>query len=297
MPMRLARTIKKRIAAILYRYPWLFRTVQKAWFQTRWWAYLAGSWIFRRVGTVPEVPLSLDPATVRLRVSGDAVASDRWEPGWQEIAEDDRLGEVARAVLSGDPSTSSAHLDLTSRLDRGERPYGFASRREFDEEVAALRARGTGAAGELEVWIGETGKIAVRRGLLQLALARARGDKEISARVGRRHPAWDRLRRELAFDVRHRGNLYQKVLHPDFELFPALQKCVDRIRIVEPHLPKDMRTALDLGASFGQFSRFLEDHGFRVVAAEESPPTIHYLRMIRDTMGYRFEIFPRDVCT
>jgi hypothetical protein len=167
--------------------------------------------------------------------------------------------------------------------------------RELDRELAALHARRAGTASEIEVWIGESGKIGLRRGLLELALARARGEAAIPARVGRRHPAWERLRLELAFEVSKRKRLYQKVLHPDLDLFPAFQTCVDRIRIVEPHLPKDLHTALDIGAQFGQFSRFLEDHGFRVTAAEETPSTLHYLRLLRDTMGYSYEIFPHDV--
>jgi SAM-dependent methyltransferase len=229
-----------------------------------------------------------------LRVSTTPGGS-RWEPAWAGIPDEESLSALATAALSDDVRSAPAYSRTVDRLDRGERPFGFADRRELDEEITSLQADESGAAADVVVWIGETGKVGLRRGLLRLVLARERGDVAICARVERRHPAWERLRSELAFEVKRRGRLYQKVLHPDFELFPALQACRDRIQIVEPHLPKDLRTVLDLGASYGQFSRFLEDQGFRVTAAEESPSVIHLLRLIRDTMGYSFEIFPRDV--
>jgi hypothetical protein len=145
---------------------------------------------------------------------------------------------------------------------------------------------------QAEVWIDRHGRFLLQR---ELATPSPIGPTTVSVLVTRRHPRWERLRRELAFIANFNGRLYQKVLHPDLDFLPAHRQCTERIEIVRPHLPRHLKTVIDLGAAEGAFSRFLEDEGFDVLAVEQDPSVHFYLRLIRDTMGYRFRIFPHDI--
>lgn len=288
--------MKKKLAAVVYRYPRLYRRLRPIWLRLRWWSRRLAFQAYRLVERIPEPRISVTPTSVGRYVTTEASESPNWDEAAIEFPYNDRLAELVVGVVEGaDLGKLHGYREVMASFDRGERPYGFVDREEFDTAIEQLRGKSTVLEPELEVWLGRNGEILLRRGQLQLALARARGLDSVSASVGRRHSAWERLRVELAFVARKRGGLYQKVLHPDLDLFPALQVCVDRIRIVEGHLPDEPCTALDLGANFGEFSRFLEDKGYRVIAVEEDPASLHYLRLIRDTMGYAFEIFPQDV--
>jgi hypothetical protein len=295
MPASKRKQAKARVTRVLYRHPRLHRQARRGWLAAQYWASRPRLQLFRLLGQVPEAPLALDPADPDLRAAPASTDAPDWEPAWHDLSDDGELRDLARAAVESHARSSPAFGRLADRLERGEHPYGLSGPSELEQEVERVRAHARRPGSGIEVWIGRTGKLGVRRGLLELALARERGERPVRARVARRHPAWQRLRTELAFEERRRGHLYQKVLHPDLEVFRAAQTNTDRMRIVEPHLPKGLDTALDLGASLGQFSRYLEDHGFRVTAAEEAPFNVHFLRLIRDTMGYSFDIFPEDV--
>src|SRR5690606_9761262 len=69
----------------------------------------------------------------------------------------------------------------------------------------------------------------------------------------------------------------------------------ERYEALAPHIPKEARTALDIGSHWGYFAHRLEDHGLQVTAAENSPAYLKFLRRIRDLCGKKFEIFDRSV--
>lgn len=148
---------------------------------------------------------------------------------------------------------------------------------------------------ECSGFIDGNGHIVVVKGLLIVLSAVIRGVPKLPVRILWRHRHWLRLRKELVAIVKVQGRLYQRVLHPDLEGFPAVQPCTDRISLVEKHLPKGCGTALDLGACYGTFSRYLEQKGYRVVAVESDPCSVHVLSLVTSVFGSKVEIFPHDV--
>ena len=147
----------------------------------------------------------------------------------------------------------------------------------------------------VDVWVGPRGEIAIEGDQLTLAVAREAGWRALRARVQHRDPAWKRFRDELAFEARRAGKLYQRVIHPDLEVFPTVQICSDRIDLLRGKVPPGTGLAVDLGANSGQYSMFLEDLGYRVTAVEEDPIALHQLRLGRDALGYRFDVFAGDI--
>ncbi len=148
---------------------------------------------------------------------------------------------------------------------------------------------------KVQVRISDLGEIILAEGLSAVKEASETGMDSVEAIVVDRGPKWKKLRLSLATEVQKDGYLYQKIVHPDLDVFPALQNNNDRSRIVQDHLPKDLKTVLDIGSNYGHFSRYLEDQGFDVTAAEDDSVTAHILEMVRDALGYKHKIFIGDV--
>jgi Methyltransferase domain len=296
MKNRTAR-LKNRIARILYRYPQLYHMVRPLWVRTRWIVdrtifLLTPHAMWQRF--LPEEPILVDLQ----RIKGIGAPPPNGVGAGHSYAPPPTLSaEVVswlRAVVASDDYRTSLHFHETvNRLAHGEIFHGITSAQELAQEVDMIRSPSD--TQPIEVWLTADGGIVVSRGILRVLNTAAQGGRSVKANVIWRHPQWQRVRQELAFSIKTTGKLYQKVLHPDLDLLPASRICEDRIEVVRPHLPRQLKTVLDLGASFGSFSRWLEDEGYEVTAVEDDPIAIHYLNLLRSTLGYGFKIFPHDV--
>lgn len=290
--------MKFRVAKVLYGYPRTYAFLRPVWLRVRWLSLRTQMMINRsRVKPDTATPISVRPDQFFLSSAGS------WpfrEPvGQLEIELEAFVEELKRG--SSDDWAGKSFQTPAQRIESGESVFGLRSvadlKKSIEEHLSTSQSPDPPSA-VASAEIDKHGRVCLLAGHVSVALARKKGDTKVLASVQRRAAEWQSLRNEIAAEVVQRGgNLYQKVLHPDLDEFPAMQTCEDRLAIIEKHLPAGLKTLTDIGSEFGQFPRFFEDHGFEVTGIEEDPKCVYYLTKIRDIMQYRFRIFPHDVRT
>lgn len=97
-----------------------------------------------------------------------------------------------------------------------------------------------------------------------------------------------------SYAERHGGKIYAPICHPEFSAIPS-EHGPERLHFIEAHLPKDARTALDIGTHWGFFAHGLESKGLHVTAVESMAGYLSYLERLRELYGARFVIFPKSI--
>lgn len=288
---------RRAIGRFLYRHPKLYHALRPGWARAK----LVGSRALflltpeRRLRhLLAEGPIALDRDTIK---GVGAPPTNRAQAARESYlplpALTANLAQWLDAIAEApDYRNSPPFKDGATELANGGTFHGIANEQQLEEEIALLRSHDDSSP--LEAWIASDGGIILSRGAFRFLHGISAGRPPMRSHIVYRHPQWQRLRRELAFAA-NRSQLYQRMLHPDLDALPASRICTDRIDVIRPHLPRDLKTVLDLGANFGQFSLWLEKEGYEVTAVEEDPSTLHYLTLIRKTMKASFEVFPRDV--
>lgn len=307
--------MKKSIVRILYKCPPVFNFARKVNASLRWHRNRLGFHIRRLMGEKSgfrENVIRVNPNDITMMLAKAGDGSRDWDKQSVAIVEDETAADLLQAICaSGDHGSSPAYMKARAKLSAGKTVLECACTSELDTEIAKAKALHAGATklsahtteGEspldargINIWIGRQGQLLLCDGAIQLGLCKSLGCEDILVTIGHRHPEWERFRLELSvYAKRYHGRLYQKVHHPDTESFPAIHDCRDRICMILQHLPKDAKTVIDLGADLGAMTRFFEDQGYDVTAVERDPEVRYYLRLIRDQLGYKHEIFFGDI--
>jgi len=149
---------------------------------------------------------------------------------------------------------------------------------------------------EIIVSIGRHGDLLFSDGAFKLALAKLLGIAEIPVKVAVRHPGWIRLIKELVLYSRtlDGGELYQPATHPDLKEIAA-SPIENRFSMIKHHMSAKQGLLLDIGANLGYFSHRFEEEGFDCYAVENSPETLHFLRMLWRAENRKFKIVSTSV--
>lgn len=105
----------------------------------------------------------------------------------------------------------------------------------------------------------------------------------------------DGLRNDvLAYAERRRGKIYAPIDHPSFSDIPY-EHGPERWEIIQRHLPRDAKSALDIGTHWGFFAHQLERSGLRVTAVENMKEYLPFLQRIRILYGDSFTVYSDSV--
>lgn len=107
-------------------------------------------------------------------------------------------------------------------------------------------------------------------------------------------PLNDLRQRVTAYSNTHNGMLYSPIQHPDYAAFKAVHG-PERLQMIEPHVPKDAKTLLDIGAHWGYWSHAFEQMGLEVTAVESDPEAAGFMRDIRELTGSRFKVIEASI--
>src|SRR5690606_4409743 len=69
----------------------------------------------------------------------------------------------------------------------------------------------------------------------------------------------------------------------------------ERFAIIEPNIPPDAKTALDIGAHWGFFSHLLTDRGISVTAVESDKNSIYFLKELAKASGKDIKVIEGSV--
>jgi hypothetical protein len=153
---------------------------------------------------------------------------------------------------------------------------------------------------EILVDVDRNGRFLHVDGRHRCIIAMILGLEAVPVVVRRRHRDWVSFIAEIEYlahfesPVASQGLLYHQIPHPDLSSLPARHAGV-RWALIRPSLPKDARTALDIGAHFGQLSWMLGHEGLDVTAVESNPRYFYFLAKIGASSDLTFRAVNADV--
>lgn len=153
---------------------------------------------------------------------------------------------------------------------------------------------------EIKIKIGRDGQLLFVDGIHRLAIAKILNIKSIPLLVTIRHKKWVIFKKELFKHADsesteyHKGELYQKLNHPDLQNIPHTYG-EERFNIIKKHLRNSCGDVLDIGANLGYFCSAFEELGYKCYAVEYNKANIYFMRKLRNIDDENYQIIYGDI--